>query len=157
MACTRTGDNMPWLHTSHIYTISQDALQLLSEDLTVVINYKAIVHGANNFWRRIWVKLNTVVSLAYIHGHQDEIPWRRQGKCYDGRYAFRKRPLIFTQLRIPFEDKKPVRTLTFLMQSRWHTGFSLSEITCISFQITLGLRVPSYALYLCHLQIHSDS
>lgn len=43
------------------------------------------------------------------------------------------------------------------MQSRWQTGFCLSEITCISSHIALGLWVPSYALHLCHLQIHSDS
>lgn len=60
------GDNMPWLHTSSIYPISQDALQLLSEALTVFINYKAIVRGANNFWRRISVKLNTAVSPVFI-------------------------------------------------------------------------------------------
>ena len=97
MSCTHTGDNMPWLHTSHIYPISQDALQLLSEVLTVLINYKAIVHGANNFWRRISAKLNPVVSPAFIRGSQDRIPLVEYVKeigysdYFDGRFAFRKK------------------------------------------------------------------
>lgn len=47
---THTGDGAPvTAHVSLICLISQDALQLLSKALTVLINYKAIVNGANNF------------------------------------------------------------------------------------------------------------
>lgn len=59
---------MPRLHTSRIGPISQDALQLLSEALTLAINYKAIVYGANNFWRRISSKLKSAVSPVFTHG-----------------------------------------------------------------------------------------
>lgn len=47
---THAGDGVPMTaHVSLICPISQDALQLLSKALTVLINYKAIVYGANNF------------------------------------------------------------------------------------------------------------
>lgn len=75
---------MPWLHTSHIYPISQDALQLLSEALTVLINYKAIVYGANNFWRRISSKLNTGPSLIF---YTRKLRWDTPVKVYEGSRA----------------------------------------------------------------------
>lgn len=139
VSSAHAGDSAPvTAHVSLICPISQDALQLLSEALTVLINYKAIVYGANNFWRRISSKLSAAVSPPFIQGSENGILQKKgreeSSKCVDDRSPWET--CLLVSPRAHFKDENWPRY--------WHYGSkaggskwagSSCRSTCISFRI----------------------